>query len=91
MDNVLCKTSTFYVFILIYYLLWCSSFILLNGNIKTNLGPIFSSGQCFSICHWNLNSIAAHDYSKLSLLTADNLVHSFDIICRSEICLNSEI
>ena len=48
------------------------------------------SGQCFSICQWNLNSITAHNFAKLSLLTAYNLVHSFDIICLSETYLNSE-
>ena len=51
-----------------------------------------SSGQwqCFSICHWNLNSITAHNYAKSSLLTAYNLVHSFEIICISDIYLSSE-
>ena len=83
-------SSLFYVFILIYYLRWCSSLILLSGDIETNPGPTPSSGQCFSICHWNLNSITAHNFAKLSLLTAYNLVHSFDIICLSETYLNSE-
>ena len=59
--------------------------ILLSGDIKTNPGPISSSGQCFSICHRNSNSTAAHNYDKLSLLTASNLV-----ICHSETYLNSE-
>ena len=63
-----------YVFVLIYYLLWCSSLIFLSGDIKTNPGTISSFKQCFSICHWNLNSITAHNYVKLSLLTAYNLV-----------------
>ena len=89
-DISLCNIITFLRFILIYYLLWCNSLILLSGDIKTNPGPILSSGQCFSICHWNLNSITAHNYAKLSLLTAYNLVHSFDIICLSETYLNSE-
>ena len=31
-----------------------------------------------------------HNFAKLSLLTACNLVHSFDIICLSETYLNSE-
>ena len=84
-------SSLFYVFILIYYLRWCSSLILLRWDIETNPGPTPSSGQCFSICHWNLNSITAHNFAKLSLLTAYNLVHSFDIICLSETYLNSEI
>ena len=87
----LCAISLlFYLFILIYYLRWCSSLILLSGDIKTNPDPTSSSGQCFSICHWNLNSLATHNFAKLSLLTAYNLVHSFDIICLSETYLNSE-
>ena len=57
-------SSLFYVFILIYCLRWCSSLILLSGDIETNPGPTPSSGQCFSICHWNLNSIAAHNFAK---------------------------
>ena len=83
-------SSLFYVFILIYYLRCCSSLILLSGDIKTNPGATPCSGQCFSICHWNLNSITAHNFAKLSLLTAYNLVHSLDIICFSETYLTSE-
>ena len=56
---------------------------MLSADIKTNPGPTPSSGQCFSICHWNLNNITA-------LLTAYNLFHSFGIICLSETHLNSE-
>ena len=77
-------SSLFYVLILIYYLQWCSSLILLSGDIETNPDPT-------PICHWNLNSISAHNFAKLSLLAAYNLVHSFDIICLSETYLNSEI
>ena len=98
MDNFACKTlsrrlcraisSLFFVFILIYYLRGCNSLILLSGDIKTNPGPTPSSWQCFSICHWNLSSNAAHNLAKLSLLTAYNLVLSFDIICLSDTYLN---
>ena len=80
-------SSLFYVFVLICYFLWCSSLILLSGDIKTNPGLIPSSEK-FSVCHWNLNSITAHNYDKLSPLTAYNLVHSFDIIYLSETYLN---
>ena len=45
----------------------------------------------FSICHWNLNSIAAHNFAKLVLLKAYNSVHKFDIICLSETYLDSNI
>ena len=55
-------SSLFYLFILIYYLRWCSSFVLLSEDIKNYPGPTSSSGQCFSICHWNLNSITAHNF-----------------------------
>ena len=41
------------------------------------------SSQCFSICHWNLNSMSAHNYSKISLLIAYISIHDFDI-CLSE-------
>ena len=34
------------------------SCIFQSGDIKTNPGPTPSSGQCFSVCQWNLNSIA---------------------------------
>ena len=64
--------------------------ILLSGDIETNPSPKPISGQSFSICHWNLSSISAHNYNKISLLTAYVLVHNFDITCLSETYLNSE-
>ena len=42
-------------------------------------------------CHWNLNSIAAHNFAKLVLLKSYNSVHKFDIICLSETYLDSNI
>ena len=47
--------------------------------------------QCFLICHWNLNSISAHMFTNISLLSACIFVHKFDTICLSESYLNSEI
>ena len=44
-----------------------------------------------SICHWNLNSIAAHNFAKLVLLKAFNSIHKFDIICLSETYIDSSI
>ena len=38
------------------------STIRLSGDIEENPGP--NSNQTFSICHWNLNSIPAHNYLK---------------------------
>ena len=64
--------------------------IKLSGDIEPNPGPKPSSSKNFSICHWNLNSIASHNFLKVKLLTAYNLLHNFDIICISESYLNSE-
>ena len=83
----------FFLYLIIWYdfAAWFRPFlILLSGDIETNPGPKPISGQSFSICHWNLNSISPHNYTKISLLTAYVLVHDFDIICLSETYLNSE-
>ena len=61
--------------------------IMLCGDIELNWIQINSS-QSFSICHWNLNSIAAHNFSKVSLLSVYNKIHNYDIICLSETYLN---
>ena len=41
------------------------------------------------ICQWNLNSMLAHNYSKISLLTVYISIHHFDIIFLSETYLTS--
>ena len=65
--------------------------ITLSGNVELNPGPKRKAAQTFSICHWNLNSICAHNFAKLSLLRAYVNVHKFDIICLSETYLDSSI
>ena len=37
-----------------------------SGDIEMNPGPKPNPCHSFSICHWNLNSLAAHNYLKLS-------------------------
>ena len=63
---------------------------MLSCDIEINPGPKSSYRNCFSICHWNLNSISVQSYTKVSLLAAYNLIHNFDIICISETFLYSE-
>ena len=58
--------------------------LMLRGDIESNPGPRPNSGQSFSICHWNLNSTAAYNFSKIYLLKAYNAIHTYDIICLSE-------
>ncbi len=51
--------------------------ILLSGDIETNPGPPFGS---FNFCSWNLNSICAHDFLRVSLIEAYNSVYNYDLI-----------
>ena len=39
--------------------------LLLSGDVELNLGPKCNYRTAFSICHWNLNSISAHNYAKV--------------------------
>ena len=63
--------------------------IKLSGNIEENPGPKLNFFQKLSICHWNLNSIAVHNFIKVSLLIAYNSKHKHDIICLSKTYLDS--
>ena len=63
--------------------------ILSSGDVEIKPGPTRTPKASLSICHWNLNSISAHNYVKLSLLRAYLVFHKFDIICLSETYLNS--
>ena len=68
-----------------------SLLLMLSGDVEINPGPLSNCKEYFSICYWNLNSISAHDYSKLFLLKAYIILHKFDIICLSETYLDSTI
>ena len=65
--------------------------ITLSGDVEINLGPKRKAVRTLSICHWNSNSICAHNFAKSSLLRAYVNVHKFDIICFSETYLDSNI
>ena len=65
--------------------------IKLSGDIEENPGPKRNSSQKLSICHWNLNSIAAHNFIKVSLLVAYNYIYKCNIICLSETYLDSSV
>ena len=44
--------------------------LILCGDTEQNLGP--KDTKYLSLCHWNLNSLAAHDFAKVSALKAFN-------------------
>ena len=62
---------------------------MLGGDAELNPGPKQSSINAFSIYHWNLNSLSAHNLVKIFLLKAYTAIHRFDIICISETYLDS--
>ena len=67
----------------------CSLFVRFSGDVEVNPGPKKKDKGCLSIYHWNFSSISAYDYSKLFLLNSYNSLHKFDIICLSEIYIDS--
>ena len=64
--------------------------LIVSGDIESNPGPEILYNQNLSLCHWNLNGIAANNFAKISLLEAYNTIHNFDLICISETFLDSD-
>ena len=60
--------------------------LLTHGDIKSNPGPKHGTSNYFSCCHRNVNSIMTHN--KLSLVSAYNTLHKFDVTCISETYLD---
>ena len=94
-ESILKITTKFCILIFLLFTIFqivltrlCSFLVMLSGDVEVNPGPKKKDKDCLSISHWNLNSISAYDYSKLFLLNSYNLLHKFDIICLSEICLD---
>ena len=83
----LCNFLLISVVLLCFYI---QNFLLLkSGDIESNPGPRKSSALKF--CHWNLNGLAAPEFTKLSLLEGYINVNDIDIICLSETFLDSSI
>ena len=71
---LLCRYCT-----IAFYFVCCMALTLfICGEVELNPWPK-SNKSCyyFSLCHWNLNSLPAHDFSKLSLIEAYNTHHNF--------------
>ena len=77
--------------LLIISIIFFSSLVLLtHGDFETNAGPK-KSHSYLSCCHWNVNSLIAHNMLKVSLLEAYNTVHKYDFICISETYFDSPV
>ena len=62
-----------------------------SGDIEQNPGPKSNSCQRFSICHWNLTSVSAHNFIKISLLKTYIATYKLDVICLPETYPDSSI
>ena len=67
-----------------YSLLSSIHLLILCGDVEQNPGP--KDAKYLSLCHWNLNSLAAHDFAKVF-----NATEKFDFICLSKLYLDSTI
>ena len=63
--------------------------LVCSGDIEINLVP--KPKNQLSFCHWNLNGLAAHNFTKVSLLQALSVTNDHDMICLSETFLDSSI
>ena len=60
--------------------------ILLSGDVETNPGP-----ETLDFCCWNLNSIAAYDFLRVSLIEAYNSLYNYDLIGIVETHIDSTV
>ena len=78
-------TSCFYLFSSCSYLypIWLFPRLMhLSGDIEKNPGPNKDSSQTFSIDHWNLNSLVAHNFTKVlkAYLSSAYLKHTSTLV-----------
>ena len=64
------------------------TFLLCHSDIESNRGPKGIKIK-LSICHQKLNSISAHNFSKITQLKAHNSTYKHDFNCLSETYLDS--
>ena len=74
-----------------FVILYFCYILLSHGDIEVNPGPKKNCSTTFSFCHWNLNSLSAHNYVKLSSLQVYNSVYKHDVICLSETYLDNSV
>ena len=71
--------------IFILSLFYLCSLSLFHRDIESKPGPRNSKNHLPSFCHWNLNSLPAHNFAKMLILKA------YNAICLSETYLDSSV
>ena len=67
-------------YIFLFTLLYLFVLLQCHGDIELNPGPKNLKTKLFSVCHWNLNSLTAHNYSKLAQVKAYISMYKHDFI-----------
>ena len=76
-------------YIFLFTLLYLFVLLQCYGHIELNPGPKTLKNKLDSVSHWNLNSLTAHNYSKLTQLKAYISLYKYDFICLSETYVDS--
>ena len=78
----------FLILLNLFYSLFHQILLLLHGDVEANPGPN-KKYKPFTCCHWNENSLTAHNMVKLSSTATYNTILKYDFISISETCLDS--
>ena len=76
-------------FLFLLTLLYVFVLLQCHGDIELNPDPKKSKDNILSVCHWNINSITAHNFLKLAQLKVYTSTYKYDFICLSETFLDS--
>ena len=70
----------FHIYVLVIYVFRVWLYLILTNSC-----------QSFPVCHWNLNSISAHNFIKISLSKTYIATHKLDVTLLSETYLDYNI
>ena len=74
-------SSSFFLFIIVPFFSSILQLILLQrGDVEANTGHRKIQLNCFSSCHWNVNSFISHKMAKLPQIEAYNSIYKYDMI-----------
>ena len=77
-----------YLFLYFFVCFFLKSYFL-SGYIENNPVLRRNLSNHFTICHWNLNSNSANNFTKVQLLKAYLAAQKFDVVCISVTYLSS--
>ena len=86
-----CKHLNLHNCIISKFLSYLYLILLQHVDSESNPGPDRTKLKNFSCCHWSLNSLVAHNFSKLCQLEAYKSLYNYNFTCISETYLDSSV